>query len=298
MSRIAYVNGRYVPLAEAAVHVEDRGFQFGDGVYDVAEVRGGRLVDEDRHLARLQRSLRELRISAPMAMSAIGVVLREVVRRNRIRDGLVYIQVTRGTAPRDHAFPVPAVLPTVVVTARRTRPVVKARGETGIKVISVPETRWARVDIKTVTLLPNALARQAAVEAGANEAWFVGPDGLVNEGASSNAWIVTPEGELVTAPSSAMILAGVTRAVLIEVAAAQGLRLVERRFSVAEAVAAREAFVTSATSLVTPVLSIDGRPVGNGGPGVTSAALRSALVARTKVAPAWGGPVAQGSGFS
>lgn len=298
MSRIAYVNGRYVPLAEAAVHVEDRGFQFGDGVYDVAEVRGGRLVDEDRHLARLQRSLRELRLSAPMAMSAIGVVLREVVRRNRIRDGLVYIQVTRGTAPRDHAFPVPAVLPTVVVTARRTRPVVKARGETGIKVISVPETRWARVDIKTVSLLPNALARQAAVEAGANEAWFVGPDGLVNEGASSNAWIVTPEGELVTAPSSAMILAGVTRAVLIEVAAAQGLRLVERRFSVAEAVAAREAFVTSATSLVTPVLSIDGRPVGNGGPGVTSAALRAALVARTTVAPAWGGPVAQGSGFS
>jgi D-alanine transaminase len=298
MSRIAYVNGRYVPLAEAAVHVEDRGFQFGDGVYDVAEVRGGRLVDEDRHLARLQRSLRELRLSAPMAMSAIGVVLREVVRRNRIRDGLVYIQVTRGTAPRDHAFPVPAVLPTVVVTARRTRPVVKARGETGIKVISVPETRWARVDIKTVSLLPNALARQAAVEAGANEAWFVGPDGLVNEGASSNAWIVTPEGELVTAPSSAMILAGVTRAVLIEVAAAQGLRLVERRFSVAEAVAAREAFVTSATSLVTPVLSIDGRPVGNGGPGVTSAALRAALIARTKVAPAWGGPVAQCSGFS
>ena len=178
MSRIAYVNGRYVPLAEAAVHVEDRGFQFGDGVYDVAEVRGGRLVDEDRHLARLQRSLRELRLSAPMAMSAIGVVLREVVRRNRIRDGLVYIQVTRGTAPRDHAFPVPAVLPTVVVTARRTRPVVKARGETGIKVISVPETRWARVDIKTVSLLPNALARQAAVEAGANEAWFGGPDGL------------------------------------------------------------------------------------------------------------------------
>jgi len=297
MSRIAYVNGRYVPLREAAVHVEDRGFQFADGVYDVAEVRGGRLVDEDRHLARLQRSLRELRIDEPMAMSALGVVLREVVRRNRIGDGLAYVQVTRGSAPRDHAFPVPAVLPTVVVTARRIKPAVKRRGETGIKVITVPETRWARVDIKTVSLLPNALARQAAREAGAQEAWFVDAEGFVNEGASSNAWIVTSAGELVTAPTSAMILRGITRTVLVEVAEAQGLVLVERRFSVDEALAAREAFVTSATSLVTPVLTIDGKPVGNGGPGVVSAMLRTALMARTKVAPHYGGPVARGSGF-
>jgi len=297
MSRIAYVNGRYVPLGEAAIQVEDRGFQFADGVYDVAEVRGGRLVDEDRHLARLQRSLRELRISQPMAMSALGVVLREVVRRNRIWDGLAYVQVTRGAAPRDHAFPMPAVPPTVVVTARRIRPAVKARGETGIRIITVPETRWARVDIKTVSLLPNALARQAAREAGAQEAWFVDADGFVNEGASSNAWIVTPAGELVTAPTSAMILKGITRTVLVEVAEAQGLVLVERRFSVAEALAAREAFVTSATALVTPVLTIDGKPVGNGGPGVVSAQLRTALMARTKVAPPHGGPVARGSGF-
>ncbi|MCW5718615.1 MAG: D-amino-acid transaminase [Bauldia sp.] len=297
MSRIAYVNGRYVPFAEATVHIEDRGFQFADGVYDVTEVRGGRLVDEDRHLARLRRSLGELRIVEPMAMSALGVVLREVVRRNRIRDGLAYIQVTRGSAPRDHAFPAPAVMPTIVVTARRTRPAARARGETGIAVITVPETRWSRVDIKTVSLLPNALARQAAKEAGANEAWFVGPDGFVNEGASSNAWIVTAAGQLVTAPTSAMILRGITRTVLLEVAAGQGLELVERRFSVAEARAAREAFVTSATGLVTPVLTIDASPIGNGAPGATSAALRAALIARTKLAPVWGGPVAQGSGF-
>jgi D-alanine transaminase len=297
MSRIAYVNGRYLPLAEAAVHIEDRGFQFADGVYDVVEVRGGRLVDEDRHLARLQRSLGELRIRVPMTFSALGVVLREVIRRNRIRDGLAYVQVTRGSAPRDHAFPVPAVPPTVVVTARRSKPAVKARGEAGITVITVPETRWARVDIKTVSLLPNALAKQAAKEAGANEAWFVGPDGFVNEGASSNAWIVTAAGELVTAPTDAMILRGITRTVLLEVAVAAGVSFAERRFSVAEALTAREAFITSATSLVTPVLSVDGKPVGNGGPGVVSAALRAALIAHTKVAAAWAGPVAQSPGF-
>lgn len=297
MTRFAYVNGRFMRHVAASVHVEDRGFQFADGVYDVAEVRGGRLVDEDRHLARLQRSLRELRIAEPMAMSALGVVLREVVRRNRIRDGLAYVQVTRGSAPRDHAFPVPAVLPTIVVTARRIRPAVKARGESGIKVITVPETRWLRVDIKTVSLLPNALARQAAREAGAQEAWFVDAEGFVNEGASSNAWIVTPAGELVTAPTSAMILKGITRTVLVEVAEAHGLVLVERRFSVNEALAAREAFVTSATSLVTPVLTIDGKPVGNGGPGVVSAMLRTALMARTKLATPYGGPVARSPGF-
>ncbi|MGV8838748.1 MAG: D-amino-acid transaminase [Bauldia sp.] len=297
MSRIAYVNGRYLPLAEAAVHIEDRGFQFADAVYEVVEVRGGRLVEEERHLGRLRRSLGELRMAAPMAISALGVVMREVVRRNRIRDGLAYLQVTRGVAPRDHAFPTPAVPPTVVVTARRSKPAVKAKGETGITVITVPETRWARVDIKTVSLLPNVLAKQAAKEAGANEAWFVGSDGFVSEGSSSNAWIVTADGELVTAPVSAMILRGVTRAVLLEVAAAHGLRFAERPFTVAEAMAAREAFITSATALVTPVLAIDGKPVGNGGPGVTAAALRAALIAQTKVAAPWGGPVAQGSGI-
>jgi D-alanine transaminase len=192
---------------------------------------------------------------------------------------------------------VPAVLPTIVVTARRIRPVVKARGESGIKVITVPETRWSRVDIKTVSLLPNALARQAAREAGAQEAWFVDAEGFVNEGASSNAWIVTPAGELVTAPTSAMILKGITRTVLVEVAEAHGLVLVERRFSVSEALAAREAFVTSATSLVTPVVTIDGKPVGNGGPGVVSAMLRTALMARTKLATPYGGPVARSPGF-
>ncbi|MCW5696570.1 MAG: D-amino-acid transaminase [Bauldia sp.] len=280
MSRVAYVNGRYVPLRDAMVHVEDRGYQLSDGVYDVSEVVDGRLIDEDRHWARLAYSLGELRIRPPMAESALRLVVRELVRRNRIRHGLVYLQVTRGRAPRNHAFPAVPVPPSLVITARRADPAAAARATSGIAVITVPETRWARVDIKTIGLLPNVLAKQAAKEAGAAEAWFVDAHGIVNEGSSSNAWIVTRGGEVVTAPVTAPILRGVTRIAVIEIAAALGIPVAERRFTLAEAHDAREAFITSTTTHVAPVVVIDGVAVGDGAPGPITIALREAFARR------------------
>jgi D-alanine transaminase len=275
MSRIVYVNGRYRPHGEAMVHVEDRGFQFSDGVYEVCEVRGGRLVDERRHMARLKRSLDALRIPSPMSLAALGIVLRETVRRNRVRDGIVYLQVTRGVARRDHGFPPAGTVPGIVVTARTLDP---ARGERiaadGIAVITVPDNRWGRVDIKSVSLLPNVLAKQAAREQGAREAWFVDAQGFVTEGSSSNAWIVTAGGAVVTRPADHGILSGIARAVVLDAVAAQGLTLVERAFTTKEAQAAREAFVTAASQIVQPVVRIDGKPVGDGRPGPVAAALR------------------------
>ncbi|RTL96547.1 D-amino-acid transaminase [Ancylobacter aquaticus] len=275
MSRIAYVNGSYVAHAEAGVHVEDRGYQFGDGVYEVCEVRGGHMVDERRHMARLVRSLGELRIRLPMSLAALGVVLRQTIARNRVRDGLVYLQVTRGVARRDHYFPDAATPPSLVVTARSVDP---AKGEAvagqGIAVITVPDNRWERVDIKTIGLLPNVLAKEAAKQAGAREAWFVDASGHVTEGGSTNAWIVTPEGRLVTRPAESGILRGITRTVMMEVAEKLQLRVEERPFTVAEALGAREAFVTSATNFATPVVRIDGQTIGDGRPGPVVRALR------------------------
>jgi D-alanine transaminase len=275
MSRVAYVNGRYLPHHDAAVHVEDRGYQFADGIYEVCEVRSGRLVDERRHLERLTRSLGELRIGLPMPLKALGMVLRETIRRNRIRDGLVYLQVTRGVARRDFAFPPADTQPTLVVTARyQDRSKLERMAADGIAVVTVPENRWPRVDIKTVALLPNVLAKQAAREHGAHEAWFVDGAGAVTEGASSNAWIVTADGKLTTRPTTSGILRGITRTVLLDVLKAQELEFDERPFSVAEAYAAREAFITSATQIVMPVVRIDGRAVADGKPGPLVAALR------------------------
>lgn len=275
MFRIAYVNGRYVPFSEAVVHIEDRGYQLADGVYEVCEIRGGFLVDERRHMERLGRSLRELRISEPLTPPALAFVLRETIRRNRVTDGLVYVQVTRGVARRDHGFPVPAVEPSVVVTARPLdRAKIEASAEAGIAVVTVPETRWARVDIKSIGLLPNVLARQAAKDKGAREAWFVDADGTITEGASSNAWIVSKDGVLLTRESSRRILTGITYTVLKEVVAAQSLGFAERAFTVGEANEAREAFITSATQTVMPVVSIDGKAVGAGQPGEVAKSLR------------------------
>src|SRR5580700_5419483 len=275
MSRYAYVNGRYQPFREAKVHVEDRGYQFADGVYEVCEVRGGRLIDERRHIARLQRSLDELRIPMPMSVKALGVILREVVARNRIGYGLVYLQISRGVARRDHAFPSPAVAPSMVVTAR---PLNLKRSEalalTGIAVISMRDNRWGRVDIKTVGLLPNVLARQAAIDRGVRDAWFVDKDGKVTEAASANAWIVTPAGVLVTRHADHAILRGITRGVSLDVVKAQGLAVEERGFTLEEAYAGREAFETSATQIVMPVVSIDGHKIGDGKPGPVALALR------------------------
>jgi D-alanine transaminase len=278
MSRYAYVNGRYLPFRDAKVHVEDRGYQFGDGVYEVCEVRGGKLIDQRRHLARLVRSLNELRIRVPMPLAALNIVMREVVARNRIGYGLVYVQVTRGVARRDHAFPAPEIPPSLVVTARSLN---QSRNEAlaakGIAVISVPENRWGRVDIKTIGLLPNVLARQAAIEQGARDAWFVDKAGNVTEGASTNAWIVTADGRLVTRPADQAILRGITRTVLLEAIKAQGLAIEERPFTLNEAYSAREAFVTSATQIVLPVIRIDGRMIGDGKPGAIAMALRRAF---------------------
>jgi D-alanine transaminase len=275
MSRVAYVNGRYLARRDASVNIEDRGYQFSDGVYEVCEVRGGRLVDERRHMARLQRSLDELRIRLPMTASALGVVLRETVRRNRVRDGIVYLQVSRGVARRDHAFPMVETRPSIVVTARNLDADKNEKiAAEGIAVITVPDNRWPRVDIKSVALLPNVLARQAAREQGAREAWFVDREGRVTEGAATNAWIVTRSGRVVTRPADHGILRGITRAVVLDMLRSQGLELEERAFTVAEAYAAREAFVTAASQIVMPVVRIDGRPIGNGAPGLIAAALR------------------------
>jgi D-alanine transaminase len=276
LSRIAFVNGRYLPHAQAAVHVEDRGYQFADGVYEVCEVREGRIVDERRHMQRLARSLGELRIPPPMTSRALGFVLRETVRLNRVRDGLLYLQVTRGVARREHAFPSVGTRPSLVVTARsRDRAKAEMLAEAGIAVITLDDNRWERVDIKTIALVPNVLARQAAREAGAAEAWFVDEEGFVTEGAASNAWIVTREGALVTRPAESGILRGITRTVVFEVAAAAGLEIEERPFRVSEALQAREAFVTAATQIVMPVVKIDGTPIADSKPGAVARALRA-----------------------
>lgn len=275
MSRFAYVNGRYVPRREACVSIEDRGYQFADGVYEVCEVRDGRLVDEAAHIARLQRSLQELRIAMPMPLSALGLVMRETLRRNRIRDGIVYVQITRGVARRDHAFPAPPVAPSIVVTANRLDPArLEAMAAEGVAVVTMPDIRWGRADIKSIALLPNVLAKQAAREQGAREAWLVDKDGFVTEGASSNAWIVTAEDKLVTRKADRAILPGITRGVVLAEIAARKLVLEERPFTVSEARQAREAFLTSASQLVMPVVRIDGEKVGDGLPGPLSRVLR------------------------
>ncbi|MET0640429.1 MAG: D-amino-acid transaminase [Hyphomicrobium sp.] len=275
MTRIVYVNGAYKRYAEAAVHAEDRGFQFADSIYEVIEVLDGGLVDATRHLARLDRSLRELSIPAPMSSAALLQVIDQVIHRNRVRDGIVYMQVTRGAGPRDFALPGPETLPTLIVLARSQRRGWSAElAEVGIAVKTIPDNRWARCDIKTVMLLPAVLAKDAARREGAREAWFVDAAGNVTEGASSNAWIVTAGGTLVTHPLDHHILPGVTRATVLDVAKAEGVTIEERQFSRAEALAASEAFVTSATNIVMPVVKIDGTPIGSGRPGPLASQLR------------------------
>jgi D-alanine transaminase len=276
MTRVIYVNGRYLPYGRACVHAEDRGFQFADAVYEVCEVRSGRLVDETRHMQRLARSLRELAIPQPMTGAAWSGVLRETVRRNRVRDGLVYLQVSRGAGPRDFPFPEEGTRPTVVCLARALPPE-RAEGSAaqGIAVKTMPDIRWGRCDIKSVMLLPAALAKEAARADGAKEAWLVDAQGYVTEGASSNAWIVDKQGRLITRPIGQDILRGVTRTTLIDLLERENVALVERAFTVEEAKAAREAFITSATNIVMPVVRIDGQPIGNGAPGMLSLKLRS-----------------------
>ena len=281
MGRVAYVNGRFVPHAEAFVHIEDRGYQLADAVYEVWALFGGKLADAEGHFARLERSLGELSIAMPMSKRALTIVLKEAVRRNRVRDGMVYLQVSRGVAPRDHAFPTIPVAPAVVITTKAVdRAAAEARAAKGVTVVTTPENRWGRCDIKTVGLLPNALAKQKAKEAGAAEAWFVDDLGFVTEGASSNAWIVDGEGRLRTRDTNANILRGITRSTLLKVIAETGLPVDERPFTPAEAEKAREAFITGAGTLVLPVIAVDGRPVGDGTPGPIAARLRRLYIER------------------
>ncbi|MDE1147786.1 MAG: D-amino-acid transaminase [Azospirillaceae bacterium] len=290
MPRTAYVNGRYLPHGQARVHIEDRGFQFADGVYEVVSIVNGVFADEDGHLARLSRSLNELDLPWPMHPMSLRFVLREVARRNRVRNGLVYIQITRGEAPRDFRFPADPA-PTLVVTCRSTKFSAPQHLEKGVSVITIPDIRWARRDIKSVALLPQVLGKQQAAEAGAFEAWQVDPDGTVTEGCSSNAWIVTKDGVLVTRAASHRILNGITRLSLLAEAEAAGIPFEERSFTVEEALTAREAFVSSASTFCVPVTRIDGRPVGDGVPGALAKRLRAAYLAHVGVADPVLGPV-------
>lgn len=275
MSRIAYVNGRYRPHDLATVHIEDRGYQFADGVYEVCEVKNGSLIDTTRHLERLERSLSELEIPTPMGRRALVAVMREVVRRNRVANGMVYLQVTRGVAPREHTYPKPGTPSALVITARAADPRKAAKtAEDGVSVISVPDNRWERVDIKSVSLLPNVMAKEKAKREGAKEAWFVDAEGYVTEGSSTNAWIVTTDGALVTRPAEHGILKGITRAAILDLARRDNLTVEERPFTLEEAYSAREAFITAATTLVMPVVRIDGRSIGNGRPGSIATGLR------------------------
>lgn len=284
MSRIAYVNGRFTRHRDAAVHIEDRGYQFADAIYEVIAIQNGRFVDEEPHLDRLDRSLQEVRMASPAGRAALKHILRETVRRNRVRNGIVYLQVSRGVARRDHAFPAHRDS-SLVVTARSTVPKAAARAG-GVSVVTTEDIRWKRCDIKTVGLLPNVLAKQKAVEAGAYEAWMIAADGAVTEGTSANAWIVTVGREVVTRPPTSAILNGITRRTVRAIAEREGYTVVERVFSLDEALAAAEAFLTSTTAQVMPVVRIDGTPVGEGRPGPLTAALQAHYDAHAGMAPA------------
>jgi len=274
--RIAYVDGRYHPHAGAAVHIEDRGLQFADAVYEVCSVNDGLLLDEEGHLDRLERSLRELTIPMPMGRAALAVVMREVMRRNRLKDGLIYLQVTRGAYRRDHAIP-PSAKPSLIITARSLDPKgYDKRRADGISVVTLKDIRWGRCDIKTTGLLPNVLAKTEARKGGAYEAWLVDEKGFVTEGASTNAWIVTKKDVLVTRDLTANILAGVTRKGVLAALSRHGINAIEERaFTVKEASAANEAFITSASGGVIPVVKIDGHSIGAGKPGPMAARIHS-----------------------
>ena len=274
MSRVAYVNGSYHPLSEAAVHIEDRGYQFGDGVYEVVLVRHGRLHDLDGHLARLDRSLKEIFITPPVGERALRLIMARLVRLNRLVNGIIYLQITRGVARRDHKFPADAE-PSLVLTTKSVH--VEAH-TTGKAAITVKDERWARRDVKTIQLLPNCLAKQAASAKGAYEAIMVMPDGTISEGSSSNLWMVTPSGELITRQADHDILNGITRRAIMKLAEERQMPVIERPFTVAEALAAKELFVTSATSIAMPIIRLDDQEIGDGSAGEVALHLRAAYL--------------------
>jgi D-alanine transaminase len=279
MGRIAYVNGRYVPHAQACVHIEDRGYQFADGIYEVILLKAGRLEDLDGHLDRLERSAVELSLVMPVTRATLVHLLEQVALRNKLPDALIYLQITRGVAPRNHAFPV-GVRPALVITAKRLSHPIGDEPEPAMDVITMPDIRWGRCDIKSVALLPNILAREQAKQQGAGEAWFVDRDGRITEGSSSNAWIVDAKGRLITRHLDKGILPGITRSVVAELAREFQITVEERAFTVAEAKAASEAFITGTSAYIHPVKSIDGHKIGDGALGPISAKLYAACLAR------------------
>jgi len=267
MPRFAYVNGLYVPHGDATVHIEDRGFQFADSIYEVVALINGRLADEKGHLDRLERSLKELQIAMPMTRKSLQMVMRELVRRNRVKNGGIYMQITRGVAPRDFKFPKP-IPSTLVITVYNADFDIEARKAKATKALTVPDIRWKRRDIKTTALVAQVLAKQAAAEKGAYEAWMVDDKGFITEGSSSNAWIVDGKGNLITRSTAQnSILKGVTRSALQALCKAEKIKIVERPFTVAEALKAKEAFTSSAVALIVPVVEIDGKKIGDGKPG-------------------------------
>ncbi len=286
MSRVAYVNGRYAPLHDPLIGVLDRGFQFSDAVYEVWPVRDGGLLDADGHVTRLRRSLRELSIAMPMEEAALLAVARETLRRNRVRDGIVYLQISRGRPRRrDHSFPRNGVAPTVVMTAEAIDPrMQEARAARGVSAITAPDIRWGRCDIKTVALLPNAMAREMAKQRGGAEAIFVDAAGRITEGAATNVFLVDKHGVLRTRDLTANILAGITRDAVIAAAAQLQMRVEEGPFSVVDALAGRELILTSAGMAATAVVALDGAAIGSGAPGPVAKALRGAYFAVARAA--------------
>jgi len=280
--RVAYVNGRYLPHAQAGVHIEDRALQLGDGIYEVTNVIAGQPTDEDAHLDRMERSLRELGMPMPMGRAALKLVMREMIARNKIPNGFLYLQVTRGAVKRDHVPPPDGPRPSLMLTMRsQDMGALAQRLEKGIAISTQPDIRWGRRDIKTVQLLPNLLAKQAARQTGAFEAWLVDADGYVTEGASTNAWIVDAGGTVITRDLSHAILPGVTRRIMLDAMAEAQVKVVERKFTVAEALAAKEAFISSATGAAVPVVAIDGKSIGTGAPGTLTRRIRDLYAARS-----------------
>lgn len=278
MSRIAYANGAYLNHKLAAVSIDDRGFQFADGVYEVCPVSGSEIVDMELHFERLERSLVALQIPWPVARKAMAVIIREVVARNKVEHGLVYLQVTRGVAPRDHAIP-DVIKPSLVVTAHGIvfEQLEKVAAK-GVRVITIPDIRWQRRDIKSLALLPNVLARTEAKDQGASEAWMVDSDGMITEGSSTNAWIVTDQGEIVTRPTGNDILSGITRMNILDLAREANIPVIERPFSVAEAEQAAEAFLTSSTRFCFGVIKVNASTIGDGTPGPITMEIRRLLL--------------------
>jgi len=274
MSRFAYVNGAYRPLSDAAVHIEDRGYQFGDGVYEVVLVRGGKLYDFEGHMQRLGRSLSEIAIAPPVSDAVLKMIIKRLIRLNGLRNGILYLQITRGVARRDHKFP-KDVNASLVLTTKHLQVATETNGKSAI---TVPDQRWSRRDIKTIQLLPNCLAKQAASEQGAFEAIMVMPDGTITEGSSSNLWMVSDKNTVITRPANADILNGITRLALARIGADRQIKIEERAFTVDEALSAKELFVSSATSAAMPIIELDGHKIGNGQPGDITMALRAAYL--------------------